>query len=236
MPRHHGHGPHVPAESPLIAPKVFAPKRPRPRRVTLIKREPDGIGAGPLVMGFLFLAVALSYAALGRTTAPDPYLGKARRMIERYESARPESARDYESEVYVEALKTLALVSGTPQEESVARDLAMEIQGKMAVQRARERMRGRELLAAQEARQRRDRAFIDESRRTTVRADDDEDHGAHSRRSRAGSEVPSIDEVLPPESGDQNENEPKGDEPEQNPAAPPPEGDAPADPPTNGAN
>lgn len=223
----------------MIAPKVFAPKRPRPRRVTLIRREADRIGAGPVVMGFLFLAVALSYAVLGRTTAPDPYLGKARRLIARYEAGRPEPARDYESDVYVEALKTLALVSGTPQEESAARDLAMEIQGKMAVQRARERMRGRELLATQEARQRRDRAFMEETQRTTVRADDDEDRAARSKRPGQGGVVRPPDEIILPEAddepGDGQSNEPPATDGSQTPPKAPatapgsatPSGDAP---------
>lgn len=170
---------HVSTQSTMIWPRLFAPKRPRPQRAGSPKRKHKGMGPKPALLGFAFLCVTVAYSMFGRSEPPEPHLVSARRIIDRYEEGRPESARDYESETYAKALDHLALVSGSSSQASEARNLIMEIRGKIASQRSRVRSQSRDLAARQEARQRRDLAFFEGTRRIVSAPDPDDDRAPH---------------------------------------------------------
>jgi hypothetical protein len=140
------------------------------------------MGPKPALLGFVFLCVTVVHSLFGHTEPPDPHLLKARRLIDRYEEGRPEAARDYESETYARAMELLEQVSGSATEDSEARSLMMEIRGKIASQKARVRSRNRDLAARQEARQRRDLAFIEGTRRIVSGPDEDSERKATPRK------------------------------------------------------
>jgi hypothetical protein len=123
-------------------------------------------GAGPLAVALVVLCGALGWAAVtNRREAEDPHLATARRLVARYEEGRAETARDYESPAYVEALAALARVPAGSAAYPEAAALAQKIRARVSAQRDRARARQAELARRQAAAQRRDDALAEATRR-----------------------------------------------------------------------
>ncbi len=125
-------------------------------------KDRERSGAGSIVVLLLLICGAIAFGFVGKRSPPaDPYLAKARQIVERYERGRPAEARDYADAIYSRALEELARVDPTSDSVLEAAAFEREIRGRAEAQRARLRARAEDLAGRQSRRQMRDERFFD---------------------------------------------------------------------------
>ena len=101
-------GPVVPA--PPVRKRPARPEKRPEIKLSAAKVESRFIGPVPFAIGVIALAATLGFAHRVSSKTEDPNYVRATENIKQYEFGRPELERNYDSEIYAEALDALAKV------------------------------------------------------------------------------------------------------------------------------
>jgi len=88
-------------------------------------------------IGVASLLGLVALGALALRDRPDPHYVRATKMVEAYELGKPEPARNYSNDVYRDALAELAQVNSASVSAQPAREMAEDIERRIAAFHAR---------------------------------------------------------------------------------------------------